>query len=39
MAEKIKNFFQKKKVDAKFSRAGPGHRLDEQTPQPVIKGK
>lgn len=27
MAEKIKNFFKKKKVDAKFKLAGPGHKL------------
>jgi UBX domain-containing protein 6 len=27
MADKIKKFFQKKKVDAKFKLAGPGYRL------------
>ncbi|PNF29425.1 UBX domain-containing protein 6 [Cryptotermes secundus] len=27
MADKIKKFFQKKKVDARFKLAGPGHRL------------
>lgn len=32
MADKIKKFFQKKKADAKFKLAGPGHRLtDENT--------
>ncbi|XP_050668603.1 UBX domain-containing protein 6 [Leptidea sinapis] len=31
MAEKIKNFFKKKKVDAKFKLAGPGHKLSEST--------
>uniref|UniRef100_A0A1E1W611 UBX domain-containing protein n=1 Tax=Pectinophora gossypiella TaxID=13191 RepID=A0A1E1W611_PECGO len=29
MADKIKKFFQKKKVDAKFKMAGPGHKLSE----------
>lgn len=28
MAEKIKNFFRKKKLEQKFKGAGPGHRLD-----------
>jgi UBX domain-containing protein 6 len=27
MADKIKKFFQKKKVDAKFKLAGPGYKL------------
>ncbi|XP_023936003.2 UBX domain-containing protein 6 [Bicyclus anynana] len=31
MAEKIKNFFKKKKIDAKFKLAGPGHKLSEST--------
>lgn len=31
MAEKIKNFFKKKKSDAKFKLAGPGHKLSEST--------
>ncbi|KRT84456.1 hypothetical protein AMK59_752 [Oryctes borbonicus] len=31
MAEKIKNFFKRKKVDAKFKLAGPGHRLDSSS--------
>lgn len=31
MAEKIKNFFKKKKSDAKFKLAGPGHKLTEST--------
>lgn len=31
MAEKIKNFFRKKKVDTKFKLAGPGHRLDSSS--------
>lgn len=29
MADKIKKFFQKKKADAKFKLAGPGHRLTQ----------
>lgn len=29
MTDKIKKFFQKKKVDAKFKMAGPGHKLTE----------
>ncbi|KAL0860532.1 hypothetical protein ABMA27_009904 [Loxostege sticticalis] len=29
MADKIKKFFQKKKVEAKFKLAGPGHKLSE----------
>ncbi|KAJ0171838.1 hypothetical protein K1T71_012601 [Dendrolimus kikuchii] len=31
MTDKIKKFFQKKKVDAKFKLAGPGHKLSEST--------
>ncbi|XP_022912967.1 UBX domain-containing protein 6 [Onthophagus taurus] len=31
MAEKIKKFFQKKKLDAKFKLAGPGHKLAESS--------
>lgn len=31
MADKIKNFFMKKKVDTKFKAAGPGHRLSEES--------
>lgn len=30
MADKIKKFFQKKKADAKFKLAGPGHKLTEE---------
>jgi len=30
MADKIKKFFQKKKVEAKFKLAGPGHSLTEK---------
>ncbi|XP_014359020.2 UBX domain-containing protein 6 [Papilio machaon] len=33
MADKIKKFFQKKKADAKFKLAGPGHKLTESTSQ------
>lgn len=31
MTDKIKKFFQKKKADAKFKLAGPGHKLSEST--------
>lgn len=31
MADKIKKFFQKKKADAKFKLAGPGHRLSKSS--------
>lgn len=31
MADKIKKFFAKKKADAKFKLAGPGHRLNESS--------
>jgi hypothetical protein len=30
MADKIKKFFKKKKVDAMFKLAGPGHKLSEE---------
>ncbi|XP_052782196.1 UBX domain-containing protein 6-like [Mya arenaria] len=33
MASAIKKFFQKKKLDVKFKKAGGGHRLDEPRPQ------
>lgn len=39
MAEKIRNFFQKKKLDMKFSGAGPGHRLDEVSHKPQQQQK
>jgi len=36
MADKIKKFFKKKKVDAKFKLAGPGRKLTEETvPQKI----
>lgn len=31
MAEKIKKFFAKKKADARFKLAGPGHKLSESS--------
>ncbi|XP_050422857.1 UBX domain-containing protein 6 [Adelges cooleyi] len=31
MSDKLKKFFQKKKADVKFKRAGPGHRLNEDS--------
>ncbi|XP_066262322.1 UBX domain-containing protein 6 [Euwallacea similis] len=31
ISEKVKNFFQKKKADVKFKKAGPGHKLTEST--------
>lgn len=31
MAEKIKKFFARKKADAKFKLAGPGHKLNESS--------
>lgn len=34
MADKIKQFFQKKKVDAKFKRAGKGYKLTDEQPRP-----
>lgn len=33
MADKIMKFFQKKKADAKFKLAGPGHKLTDSTSQ------
>lgn len=35
MADKIKKFFEKKKVEAKFKMAGPGHKLTESSKKPV----
>lgn len=29
MADNLKKFFKKKKLEFKFKKAGPGHRLDE----------
>ncbi|XP_065200657.1 UBX domain-containing protein 6 [Planococcus citri] len=34
MAENIKKFFKKTKVDLKFKKAGPGQRLNEETKKP-----
>lgn len=31
MADKIKKFFEKKKVEAKFKMAGPGHKLNDSS--------
>ena len=31
----MKKFFQEKKMDWKFRRAGDGHRLDEEKPKPT----
>lgn len=36
MAEKIKKFFAKKKADAKFKLAGPGHRLTETSSTAIV---
>lgn len=36
MAEKIKKFFAKKKLDAKFKLAGPGRRLDESSTTTIV---
>ncbi|KAJ8963065.1 hypothetical protein NQ318_018529 [Aromia moschata] len=36
MAEKIKRFFAKKKADAKFKLAGPGHKLNESSSTVVV---
>lgn len=36
MAEKIKKFFAKKKADAKFKLAGPGHKLNESSTTVVV---
>jgi UBX domain-containing protein 6 len=35
MADKIKKFFQKKKVDARFKLAGPGHKLTGENPSQI----
>lgn len=35
MADKIKKFFEKKKKEAKFKKAGPGHRLNENRSEPI----
>lgn len=34
MAEQLKKLFKKKKLDLQFKKAGPGHRLNEDTPKP-----
>ena len=40
MAEKMKEFFQKKKLDYKFSKAGTGHTLNEERSKPLLmKGR
>ena len=31
----MKKFFQEKKMDWKFRKAGEGHRLDEEKPKPT----
>ncbi|OQR79071.1 UBX domain-containing protein 6-like [Tropilaelaps mercedesae] len=31
MADKIRNFFSKKKIEKQFKKAGPGHRLSEES--------
>ncbi|XP_023025952.2 GDI interacting protein 3 [Leptinotarsa decemlineata] len=36
MAEKIKKFFAKKKADAKFRAAGPGHKLNDSSTTVVV---
>lgn len=36
MAEKIKKFFARKKADAKFKLAGPGHKLNESSTTVVV---
>ncbi|CAG9766427.1 unnamed protein product [Ceutorhynchus assimilis] len=36
ISDKIKNFFQKKKADAKFKRLGPGHKLTETSSTTVV---
>lgn len=33
--EGIKKFIKQKKLDAKFKKAGEGHRLDEEKPKPT----
>ncbi|XP_019864518.1 PREDICTED: UBX domain-containing protein 6-like isoform X1 [Amphimedon queenslandica] len=35
MADKVKEFFQKKKLDYKFSKAGTGHTLHEEKSKPL----
>lgn len=36
MADKVKDFFQKKKIDYKFSKAGTGHTLNEEKSKPLV---
>ncbi|XP_076267897.1 GDI interacting protein 3 [Rhynchophorus ferrugineus] len=36
ISEKVKKFFQKKKADAKFKMAGPGHKLNESSSSSVV---
>ena len=33
--DSVKKFFQEKKMDWKFKKAGEGHRLDEEKPRPT----
>lgn len=37
MAENLKKFFKKKKLEIKFKKAGPGQRLNEEAPKPVVQ--
>lgn len=37
MAENLKKFFKKKKLEIKFKKAGPGQRLNEEAPKPVAQ--
>lgn len=37
MAENLKRFFKKKKIDLTFKKAGPGQRLNEETKKPVAR--
>ncbi|RZF40628.1 hypothetical protein LSTR_LSTR007511 [Laodelphax striatellus] len=39
MADKIRKFFEKKKVEAKFKMAGPGHKLTDSKPAPKETSK
>lgn len=39
ISEKVKKFFQKKKADAKFKMAGPGHKLNESSASVVTSNK
>lgn len=39
MADKLQKFFKKKKLEIKFKKAGPGHRLDEDTSKPMVSTK